>query len=108
MEWYRQCKKIGLLPDEFKSIPEETEEKVETHPEKRKSFHKRRKEEWKNKKASKTKFTVKDTMEKQEEKKEQFFKEHKTRPPSLKFILFTIMALYMLGFGAATPMDPNE
>ena len=46
-------------------------------------------------------------MEKQEEKKKQFFKESKTRPPALKFMFFILLALYMLGFGAATPVDPN-
>ena len=41
-------------------------------------------------------------------KKKQFFKENKTRPPSLKFMLVMLLALYMLGFGAATPVDPNS
>ena len=69
-DWYKECERIGLLPDKFKSIPEDQEQVIEKQPEKRKSFHKRRKEEWKNRKASKTQFTVKDKMEKQEEKKE--------------------------------------
>ena len=36
MEWYKQCEKIGLLPDEFKSIPEEMEEKLKTETRERK------------------------------------------------------------------------
>ena len=78
-------------------------------PEKKKSFHKRRKEEWKKRKSTKkTSFIIKEESEKKEEKKkEHFFKEAKTRPPSFKFILFTLMALYMFRVGAATPMDPS-
>ena len=106
-DWYKECERIGLLPDKFKLIPEDQEQVIEKEPEKRKSFHKRRKDEWKHRKVTRTQFTVKEKMEKQEEKKKQFFKENKTRPPSLKFMLVILLALYMLGFGAATPVDPN-
>ena len=40
-------------------------------------------------------------------KKQHFFKEAKTKPPSLRFTFLTILALNMLWFGAATPVNPN-
>ena len=44
-EWYKECEKIGLIPEEFKLVPEDTEikETVKDQPRKKKSFHKRRK-----------------------------------------------------------------
>ena len=46
-EWYKECVKIDLIPDEFQLIPEDTEIEKATvdQPGKKKSFHKRRKEE---------------------------------------------------------------
>ena len=105
-EWFEKCEKMGLIPEEFQLIPEEIEPREKCYPENKKSFHRRRKEEWKKRKASKNKFKVKEEK-KQKEKKEHVFNKAKTRPPSLRFMFFTMMAIYLLGFGAATPVNPN-
>ena len=46
-EWFEKCNKMGLVPDEFQLIPEEGEPEKRNNPENKKSFHRRRKEEWK-------------------------------------------------------------
>ena len=52
-EWFEECEKMGLIPEEFQLIPEEIELEENYHPENKKSFHRRRKEEWKKKKGFK-------------------------------------------------------
>ena len=59
-EWYNECEKIGLIPEEFQLIPEDPEQENKGQPKQKKSFHKRRKEEWRKRKATKTKFEVKE------------------------------------------------
>ena len=103
-EWYEECKTIGIIPEELQLIPEDTEQENKKQQEQKKSFHKTRKEEWRKRKAAKTKFKVKES-EKQENKKDYFFKETETKPPSLKFIFLIMVASYFCGFGAATPMN---
>ena len=105
-EWFEKCEKMGLVPEEFQLIPEEIEPEKNNYPENKKSFHKQRKEEWKKRKASKNKFKVKEEKE-QKNKKEHVFSKARTRPPSLRFMFFTMMAIYLLGFGAADPVNPN-
>ena len=97
---------MGLVPEEFQLIPEEIEPENNKYKENKRSFHKRRKEEWKKRKASKNKFKVKEEKEEKEQKnkKEHIFSKARTRPPSLRFMFFTMMAIYLLGFGAADPV----
>merc|ERR1712074_196535 len=59
-EWFEKYEKMGLIPEEFQLIPEEIEPEDNGYPENKKSFHRRRKEEWKKRKASKNKFKIKE------------------------------------------------
>merc|ERR1712105_156107 len=102
-EWYEKCDNMGLVPDEFKLIPVEDEAEKQTNPGNRKSFHRQRKEEWKKRTASKNVFIEIEDKKEKENKKENIFSKTRTRPPSLKFTLSTMMAIYLLGFGAADP-----
>ena len=67
-EWFEKCEKMGLIPEEFQLIPEEIEPEDNGYPENKKSFHRRRKEEWKKRKASKNKFKVKEEKNKKRKK----------------------------------------
>ena len=75
LDWYNDCVKMGLLPEEFMIKSEDQEIQIE----KKQSFHKKRKEEWRKRQTSKNKFKVEDT-EKKEDKKPHFFKGAKTKP----------------------------
>merc|ERR1712030_184868 len=103
-DWYEKCYEMGLVPEEFKLTVEENEPEEEDSQSDKKSFHKQRKEEWKKRNASKNVFKISEDKEEKENKKEHVFSKTRTRPPSLKFALSTMMAIYLLGFGAA---DPN-
>merc|ERR1712105_468687 len=91
-EWYEKCDNMGLVPDEFKLIPIEDEPEEPNNPSNRKSFHRQRKEEWKKRKASKNVFIVIEDKKEKENKKENVFSKTRTRPPSLKFTLSTMLA----------------
>merc|ERR1712030_93310 len=90
--WYEKCNDMGLVPDEFQLTVEENEPEEQTNQGNKKSFHKQRKEEWKKRNASKNVFKVSEEKEEKENKKEHVFSKTRTRPPSLKFALFTMMA----------------
>merc|ERR1712030_183204 len=70
-EWYEKCDNMGLVPDEFKLIPEEDEPEKQTNPGNRKSFHRQRKEEWKKRRASKNVFIEIEDKKEKENKKEK-------------------------------------
>ena len=38
-EWYDECEKVGLIPDELQLIPEDSKPTIENQPVKKKSFH---------------------------------------------------------------------
>merc|ERR1712030_49706 len=100
-DWYDKCCDIGLVPDEFKINDEEEEPKEEINKNSKKSFHKQRKEEWKKRKSSKNVFEVSEDKKEKENKKEHVFSGNRTRPPSFKLPLFTMIAIYLLGFVTA-------
>ena len=97
IEWYEECKTIGIIPEELQLIPEDAEQENKKQQEQKKSFHRKQKEEWRKRKATKTKFRIKEN-EKQENKKDYFFKEAKTKPPSLRIIFLITVASYFCGF----------
>merc|ERR1712030_71989 len=91
-DWYEKCNNMGLVPEEFQITIEEDEPEKQNNQGNRQSFHKQRKEEWKNRNASKNVFKVSEEKEEKENKKEHIFSKARTRPPSLRFTLYTMMA----------------
>ena len=68
--WYSDCIKIGLLPEEFMMSPANQETK------RTKSFHKQRKEEWKQRQSARSKIKIEE-KERKEDNKPHFFKRTK-------------------------------